>query len=355
VVVLHALLAGQSVERVQPHAPLTQAWPLAFAVHTPQAAPLVPQAVALVPATQAPAEQQPPLQPVWLAPPHDVLQRWVMVLQVLPAGQSVARLQPQVPERHRWPAPFIVQSVQAAPVVPQAVLLLVPATHAPAEQQPPLHPVWLAPPQAVLHRCVMVLQVLPAGQSVATLQPHASLTHAWPALLAAQLAHIAPPLPQAVGDSAALPPVPRQVVPLQQPPEQDAAVQVHEPLHAWPARHGLQAPPPVPQFVGSFVWQTPAAQQPLGQFAGVQPQMPLLQLMPTPQPAHVAPPVPHCVFDSLASSTQLLPLQQPLQPVVVLQMQPTPDEHAWPVVHVPQEPPAGPHELVDCAWLPPVP
>jgi hypothetical protein len=64
VVVLHAVLLGQSAVTLQPHAPATHTWPFALVVqltHTPA----VPHAVALLPAWQVPldaAEQQPPLQ-----------------------------------------------------------------------------------------------------------------------------------------------------------------------------------------------------------------------------------------------------------------------------------------------------
>jgi hypothetical protein len=49
VVVLHAVLLGQSVVTLQPQEPVTHAWPLALVAqltHTPA----VPHAVALVPA-----------------------------------------------------------------------------------------------------------------------------------------------------------------------------------------------------------------------------------------------------------------------------------------------------------------
>jgi hypothetical protein len=48
------------------------------------------------------------------------------------------------------------QTVQAAPLTPQAPVLL-PALHNPLEQQPPLQAVWPAPPHKLEHRWLPVL------------------------------------------------------------------------------------------------------------------------------------------------------------------------------------------------------
>ena len=164
-------------------------------------APEVPQALTvLTPLTHVPPlQQKPPAQvplpgwPHWLA--HDPLKH----VGALP----------------RQPA-------QANPFEPQA-LLAVPAVHVPAEQQPPLQPVWLAPPHDVLHRCVTVLHELCAGQSAATLQPQLLAMHRWPCALAVQLLQV-PELPHMV---TAVPVT--QLLPEQQkPPEQ---VPLPDPLH----------------------------------------------------------------------------------------------------------------------------
>jgi hypothetical protein len=95
----------------QTHAPFTQCWPAAQGApvvpHTqlpllqesaviPQATqawPLLPHAVGLVPATQVPLEQQPPLH--GLVGLHAEVQ--VPLLHASSAGQSVSELQPQTP------------------------------------------------------------------------------------------------------------------------------------------------------------------------------------------------------------------------------------------------------------------
>jgi hypothetical protein len=71
--------AGQSVVTLQPHAPATQAWPVAALAQSEQAVPSVPHLSFAVPATHVPAEQQPPLQG-WFAE-QIVVQRWVVVSQ----------------------------------------------------------------------------------------------------------------------------------------------------------------------------------------------------------------------------------------------------------------------------------
>jgi hypothetical protein len=103
------------------------------------------------------------------------------VLHASPAGQSVATLQPHVPlDSHAEPLALPTQLVHE-PLTPQAPGAL-PGAHVPPLQQPPLHAVCPAP-HAVLHVCVVVLQALPVGQSVAALQPHvgvAPVSHTCP-------------------------------------------------------------------------------------------------------------------------------------------------------------------------------
>jgi hypothetical protein len=74
----------------------------------------------VLPATQVPLEQQPPLQ--GLVALHAEVQ--APLLHASPAGQSVSELQPQVPvTKQTWPAPLVAQLTQAAPAVQQVVVL----------------------------------------------------------------------------------------------------------------------------------------------------------------------------------------------------------------------------------------
>lgn len=83
-------------------------------------------------------------------------------------------------EVHVPPVPHVgvapEQPVHCAPVLPHAPLAA-PATHWPSSgsQQPPLHAVSLASPQAVPHACVVRSQAWSAGQSVDAVHPHASV------------------------------------------------------------------------------------------------------------------------------------------------------------------------------------
>ena len=177
--------------------PLQVGVPLPQAVH---ARPFAPQAPLLVPATQVVPPQQPPLQAVCWLSPQVVSQVFVIVLQALPEGQSVAVVQPHKPDRQAEPAlPGAVQSAHTTPLAPQAVWA-VPITQvfAPTEQQPPLQGVFAS--QAVPHRCVVVLQALPAGQSAAVLQPHFCefTRQAWPFALTEQSTHVVPGAPHAL-------------------------------------------------------------------------------------------------------------------------------------------------------------
>ena len=96
------------------------------------------------------------------------------------------------------------------------------------------------------------------------------------------------------------------VAPLQQPAEQEAAVQMHWPWvaspeasHAWPVPHVEQVAPPVPQLLvdvpGSH---TLPLQQPVEQEAAVQMHWPSVaspeesQTWPVPQAEQAAPPAP---------------------------------------------------------------
>ena len=115
----HAWPLGQAAPVVpQTHAPLLQ---LSAAIpQVTQTRPLLPHAATVLPATQVPLEQQPPLQ--GLVGLHAEVQ--VPLLHASSAGQSVSALQPQRPlAKHTWPAPLVTQLTQAAPPVPQVAVL----------------------------------------------------------------------------------------------------------------------------------------------------------------------------------------------------------------------------------------
>lgn len=156
-------------------------------LHAP---PLVPQALLAVPGWQLPPLQQPSLHTVWLASPQTFSHRCVAMLHAVRDGQSVAKLQPQLPPRHALPCVPTVQSAHWTPLVPHAVSAN-PSTHAPPLQQPPpLQALWLASPHTFSHRCSAVLQAVPEGQSAAALQPQRSrlATHEEPIALPVQSA-----------------------------------------------------------------------------------------------------------------------------------------------------------------------
>jgi hypothetical protein len=164
-----------------------------------QLPPPTPQALGRLPAWQLPLWQQPPLQAVRLALPHDEVQVWLLVLHAWPVGQSEATLQPQVvPERHRWPLGWLVQSTQARPLPPQLPAAL-PPLQVPPAQQPPLH-AW-EPLQlevqvlaASWHACSELQSAVPLHPQV---PPVGLPTHTWPSLETLQGAQTPPSLPQA--------------------------------------------------------------------------------------------------------------------------------------------------------------
>ena len=76
-------------------------------------------------------------------------------------------------------------------------------------------------------------------------------------------------------------------------------------------------------------------------------QVPLEQVFPLAQAAHVAPPVPHRLFCSIASGTQMLRMQQPLQlpgPQLDVPVTHAPAVHICPVEHALQLPPSEPQK-----------
>ena len=106
---------------------------------------------------------------VQLVPPQQDWPKWPHAWQVPPKQVRVVPAHAE-PAQQGWPAP--PQAVH--PDAPHTWLALhwaPSATHAPpAVQQPPLQAVRFAAPQAPPHTWVFVLQLLFAGQSVATAQ-----------------------------------------------------------------------------------------------------------------------------------------------------------------------------------------
>jgi hypothetical protein len=189
----------QPAEPLQPQTPPTQAIPEAWSVQFVQFA---PHASGDVSAMHALPTQQLPLPHVPSpAPPH---------------AEVHAPPEPQVgvpPE----------QPMHTAPVAPQAPFA-VPATHWPAvaSQHPPLQAESSAPPQAAPQVCVVTLHACPPAQSVAAVQPHASVPGmqcglpVWPVQSTQE-----PDPPQAMSlvPGRQVPPVPQQPATQGEPPE----------------------------------------------------------------------------------------------------------------------------------------
>jgi hypothetical protein len=200
-------------------------------VHTAQFPPLAPHAVFDAPAPHCPVvpSQQPPLQPVWLAPPHAAPHVWVDVSHAWPAGQSVAALHPheRVAATHAVPVALPAQLTHV-PDPPHAVSL-VPGRHEPADpQQPAWHG---APGTAHVNVQSPVFTSHPAllgGQSTDPAQPH------WPPPLTASHAPpLVPAAKPAVHDAHVPPLLPHAVVPVPAPQVPPVAAEQHPPLHGW--------------------------------------------------------------------------------------------------------------------------
>ena len=169
--------------------------------------------------------------------------------------------------------------------------------------------------------------------------------------------HEAPPVPHEVEDSdphaSQVPPLP----PLQHPSGQEVESQTHVPLpllHSSPELQAPQLAPAVPHSEllsdpqGRHVPVGPPLQQPAGHEVASQTHCPLALLHSSPEPHgwHVAPPAPHDPFDSLASTSHELPLQQPAHDEPPHEH--TPLEHVCPPPQPLHAAPPVPHELVDC-------
>ena len=90
-------------------------------------------------------------------------------------------------------------------------------------------------------------------------------------------------------------------------------MQTHFPVEqVVPVPQEAQAAPPVPQVALLEVWHLPlVSQQPFGQELALQTHLPPLQAWPVAQGAQVAPPVPQVPMLSALCRTQVVPLQQP--------------------------------------------
>jgi hypothetical protein len=166
-----------------------------FATQFVQVPPLAPHAVALVPAVQTLLPlQQPAHGPV----AHDpaATQRFVVVLQTEPAGQSAALVHPHAPLTHALPFALPAHAPHTAPPVPHCAALCDPLG---TQLRPLQHP--------VAHEVVV--------------HAHIPLTHACPL---AHDVHAAPPVPHAL----VVPPATHWPLALQ-----------HPPAHV-PAPHGSQ-------------------------------------------------------------------------------------------------------------------
>ncbi len=158
----HELPTGQSACELQPHAPLTQAWPLALFVQSMHAAPEGPHAVGLAPAAQvdsslAPALQHDPLQAS--VAEHVVTHAFVPMFQA-PPSQSPAPVQPHIPPPvvATQAAPTLVPPhvTHAPPLAPHPAVADRPVVQEPPVQHPPLHTVCAEVPHEVVHVCVVV-------------------------------------------------------------------------------------------------------------------------------------------------------------------------------------------------------
>jgi len=229
-----------------------------------------------------------------------------------PFGQEDA-LQTQAPFAQVWP---VAQELHAAPPVPQVCVL----------------EVWQRP----------FLSQHPFGQEDA-LQTQAPFEHAWPVAHAVQAA---PPVPQVWTPESWQTPFLSQ-----QPFGHDAASQTHAPcaLHDCFAAHGTHAAPFAPHAVGDAVVHWPFAQQP-AQLMLPQLQAPAAQVWPDAHMPHDLPPEPQTVVDCADCATQCpVESQQPFGQEAGVQTQVPDGPHACPEAHDPQPAPAVPHAFVDWA------
>jgi len=272
-------------DALQTQAPFAQVWPVAQELH---AAPPVPQVCVLE---------------VWQRP----------FLSQHPFGQEDA-LQTQAPFVQAWP---LAHGAHFAPAVPQ---------------------VWIDGGE---WHCLLSSQH-PLGQDE-LLQTQAPFEHALPVAHAVQAA---PPVPQVWTPESWQTPFLSQ-----QPFGHDAASQTHAPcaLHDCFAAHGTHAAPFAPHAVGDAVVHWPFAQQP-AQLMLPQLQAPAAQVWPDAHMPHDLPPEPQTVVDCADCATQCpVESQQPFGQEAGVQTQVPDGPHACPEAHDPQPAPAVPHAFVDWA------
>jgi hypothetical protein len=176
----------------------------------------------------------------------------------------------------------------------------------PHEQAPFTHasPVPHAPqalppePHSVFDCIALATQVVPLQQPIgqdAAVHSHAPvLPQAWPL---AQVPQAAPPVPHFALLSPAYA---TQALPAQQPSGHDVASHTHWPFvpHSWPVAHAAQAPPAIPHAAAVDVTQVPFAEQQPAHVLVPQLQAPFAQRFPGEHTVHAAPPDPHPALDS---------------------------------------------------------
>jgi len=190
-----------------------------------------------------------------------------------------------------------------------------------------------------------VTQVVPLQQPVqdVVLQAHCPLLQAWPV---AQAMQAAPPVPQVAEAEVWHWPLLSQ-----QPFGHDAASQTHLPcaLHSWWVAHAAHEPPLAPQAVLDAVTQAPFEQHPL-QLAPPQVQAPLLHAWPDEQAPQAFPPEPQALVDCADEATQVpFASQQPFGQEAGVQTQVPEVPQVCPLAQLPHAAPAAPQ--LPAAWL----
>jgi hypothetical protein len=265
---LQALLFGQSVVLVQPHAPppvtVRHWWPTELAAQFEHALPPAPQVPVAVPAWHMVPSQQPPLQASSGVPPHALEQVFVVGSHACPDGQSAGPLQPQVcVDTHAEPLVLATHDMHKPPLMPHAACV-VPGAQVVLSQQPPLQ-VCVAE-QVVVQLCAVVSHAVCDGQSVAALQPQvpppAIGRHRLPVVPDGHARHAPPDEPHAL----ALVPATQLLVASQQPPLQvspPAHVATHwcEVLHACSTGQSLEVLQPHDELAAMHAWPTAALVQ----------------------------------------------------------------------------------------------
>jgi hypothetical protein len=322
------------------------------------------------PDIEQPSPRMPRVQSTHVLPPdpHEVVVAGST--HVVPPTQQPSHelvLQRQVPPTQTWP-------IAHGGPLPQEQL---PPSQPSARRSHAVH----VRPDPHARRVGGEVHVAPEQQPVAHVvglhDAHTPIVHATPA---PQLAHVTPPVPQAVG----IVPV-RQVFPSQHPPHEVESHRHEPPTQCWPVPH--TAPPPqLHSPVGEQLSALPSAvqskqvsppmphvaplrgrhalpsQHPVAHDAASHPHDPPSQVWPeahggpppqvhvpsgaqpsdrASQGRHASAPVPHAV--AVGGSTHVDPEQQPPAHVPALQLEHTPDAHAPPPGQTVQSLPPTPH------------